>query len=244
MLLTTFHDATPRIITAQVIAMNWIDIITVSMGYSLLIHSLLFGGELIATAVVGLGIIWESVEYSKETHRLARNLVIWGIIAETVCSLSLFTFDEGISYVQQARIIALETRLAPRNISTGQEADIGRRLTQFAGKRISVVSYVLDVEADALCKQIMHAIELGQLIPYDLRATKVPYGPPATGLFISGPDDALVRLLISSFNENGIAASDKAPAEAVYGVITGFAAIEPEPKPDATILVGVKPLMD
>jgi hypothetical protein len=85
---------------------------------ALVVHIYLLGGASLATIMVGAGIIWESGPL--EVHAIAHRLVIWGIVAETLCSIILFTFDEGISSAQQSKIIALETRIAPRVISKEQ----------------------------------------------------------------------------------------------------------------------------
>jgi hypothetical protein len=85
---------------------------------------LLLGGDVIATIIVGWGIIWESPSFPPNRHRIAMWLVIGGVAAETICSISLFAFDESISQVQQAKIIALEERIAPRVVTDAERAAI------------------------------------------------------------------------------------------------------------------------
>jgi hypothetical protein len=91
------------------------------------VHIVLLGGDVIATIAVGWGIIWEAPEYPPSYHEIAKRLVIWGIVAETLCSIFIFTFDESVSSSQQGKIIALETQLeserearAPRSLTKAQ----------------------------------------------------------------------------------------------------------------------------
>jgi hypothetical protein len=78
--------------------------------------------SVLAGVAVGAGIGFESVEYSTAAHRIAKHLVIWGVVVESVCTVSLFVFDEGISSRQQAQMITLEKRLVARTISDEQAA--------------------------------------------------------------------------------------------------------------------------
>ena len=88
-----------------------------------LVHVYLLSGDVLATIAVGAGIVWE--HGSPDTRRVADRLVIWGVVAETLCSIALFSFDETISGAQQAtieaqqsKIIALETHFVPRLITS------------------------------------------------------------------------------------------------------------------------------
>jgi hypothetical protein len=119
---------------------------------ALVVHIYLLGGAALATAMVGFGIIWESGPL--EVREIAHRLVIWGIIIETLCSVALFTFDEGLSGAQQAKIIALERRIAPRNLSPSQQKEIADSLRQFSDVQFIVQSYSIDVEGHRLQDQI------------------------------------------------------------------------------------------
>lgn len=99
------------------------------------VQSILLGGDVLATIAVGWGILWEAPDQSPERHRIAKWLVIGGIIAETVFSISLFVYDESISQEQQSKIIALETKLAPRTLSETQIAEITEALKPFSGEK-------------------------------------------------------------------------------------------------------------
>jgi len=85
-----------------------------------LVQWLLLIGELAATAVVGWGIIWESPEQSSSRHRIATRLVIWGIIAESFCSICLFSFDEAIARNQGDKILALDVELNAQKKKTAE----------------------------------------------------------------------------------------------------------------------------
>jgi hypothetical protein len=93
---------------------------------ALVTHVYLLGGDVLATIAVGIGILWEA-EAITVSHKRAGRLVLWGVVLETVCSIALFSFDEGISHTQQStidaqqeKIITLDARLievAPRGDS-------------------------------------------------------------------------------------------------------------------------------
>jgi hypothetical protein len=78
-------------------------------------HLILISGSVLAGIAVGAGILLESNEYSTSVHRLANWLVIVGVVIESVCTVCLFVFDEGISGAQQSKIIALETKHLDRS---------------------------------------------------------------------------------------------------------------------------------
>jgi uncharacterized membrane protein len=90
-------------------------------------HLVLLAVSVLAGAGVGLGIIFEAPEYSSGTHRIAQRLVIAGVILESICTVSLFVFDEGISNAQQAKLIeraeterAMIEQLKPRTLKPEQ----------------------------------------------------------------------------------------------------------------------------
>ena len=125
-------------------------------GHALFTHGLLLGGDIIATIIVGWGILWEAPSQSERRHRIAMWLVIWGIMAETVCSLSLFAFDEGISQAQQGKIIALESQLSPRVLTKEQSGAIWSALIGKT-KTVSVMSSP-DTEPAYFSAQLQEAI--------------------------------------------------------------------------------------
>jgi len=78
------------------------------------VHWNLLLGDVLATVAVGWGIIFE--HGPTETRKVADRLVIWGIVAETLFSVSLFTFDEGISSAQKSRIEAQQAVIGEQQI--------------------------------------------------------------------------------------------------------------------------------
>jgi hypothetical protein len=80
--------------------------------HALLTHIILLGGDVLATIAVGWGILWEAPSQPAWRHSIATWLVIGGVAVETLCSISLFSFDESISRSQQAKIIRLEKHLS------------------------------------------------------------------------------------------------------------------------------------
>ena len=59
--------------------------------------------------------------------------MIGGIIVETLCSALLFVWDANFIGEQNDKIIALETRLAPRDLSPEQQSTIARAVNEFSG---------------------------------------------------------------------------------------------------------------
>src|SRR5437868_1817550 len=103
-------------------------------------HFWLLTISIVAAFGVGAGIILESPKYSASTHRIATGLVLGGIAIESLCTVCLFAFDEGISNAQQStiraqndKIIALETRLVPRTLSEAQVKLLTEKMKSFAG---------------------------------------------------------------------------------------------------------------
>ncbi len=87
--------------------------------------NLLFG-DVLSTIAVGFGIVWESGP--SDVRKVADRLVLWGIVAETLCSVALFTFDEGISRSQQSKIATLEARIAPRLLKESAQNELTAKL--------------------------------------------------------------------------------------------------------------------
>jgi hypothetical protein len=76
-------------------------------------HAILIAGTIIGGVFVGLGVILEAPKILS----IPVAAVFVGVVIEAACTLLLFGFDEGISSAQQSKIIALETRIAPRGLS-------------------------------------------------------------------------------------------------------------------------------
>jgi hypothetical protein len=202
----------------------------------------------IAEIMVAVGILLESWPPKNLRQFIATVLVVVGVLFGIMFTLSLFVFDEGISSGQQQKIAELENRLASRHLSTSQQDTIGDALKSFTGKRVVVGSYGLDIESALLGNQIMHCLKLGGVEPFDEISTQLPSGSITTGVFIFGPDKALITSLLAALNASDIQASDtqtmEAPLEAKYNIITGFSQSPLNFEPDATVMVGLKPVND
>jgi hypothetical protein len=158
----------------------WTEIFTrfVTDQVALVVHVYLLAGDVLATIAVGAGIVLE--HGPADVRQVANRLVIWGVVAETLCSLALFTFDEGISGAQQSKIIALETRLAPRFISEESRNRIAMKMKQFSGQEYSgmVASDVGD--AWDLWREISGALDSAGWHPIPPSGAPVTqFGPPA-----------------------------------------------------------------
>lgn len=117
-------------------------------------HLVLIAGSILAGAVVGAGIIFESTEYSAAIHRVAKRLVIAGVVVESLCTVCLFVFDETVTGAQQSQIIALEKRLSARALSDSQCAAIVQRVRPFAGQVFQVIPYWRNPESLSIANRI------------------------------------------------------------------------------------------
>jgi hypothetical protein len=131
----------------------------VSDHITFLVHVYLLGGDVLATWAVGTGILWEA-DALVVRHKIALRLVFWGVVIETLCSLALFTFDEGISWWQQAKIIELETRIAPRDLNPDQQKSVAEAIRPFAGTKF-MLSVQTTTEPMRLLDQIEDAVIAG-----------------------------------------------------------------------------------
>jgi hypothetical protein len=126
---------------------------------ALLVHIYLLGGAVFGTILVAAGIIWESGPLS--VREIATRLVIWGVVVETLCSVTLFAFDEGVSVAQQStieaqntEIISLQKRLAARTLSDEQLGAIAERIKSFSGQSFQVIAYWKNPESLAFANRI------------------------------------------------------------------------------------------
>jgi len=80
---------------------------------ALVVHLYLLSLSVLSAIVCVIGIRWEA-KGPLNVHTVAARLVIGGVAIESLCTICLFVFDEGISASQQSKIIALETHFVPR----------------------------------------------------------------------------------------------------------------------------------
>ena len=116
-------------------------------------HLVLVWAVVIGGVAVGVGIIWEA-KRSGHLWTIPTALVFVGIVVEAAATVILFEFDEGISHNQQSKIIALETRLAPRSIE-GHETELIAKLKPFAGVEFDAATNIQDNEQALLLASLM-----------------------------------------------------------------------------------------
>ena len=118
-------------------------------------HLWLLFTSVLASFAVGAGIIFERPSYPPSIHSIAFWLVIGGIAIEALCTIFLFVFDEGIKNAQQSKIIALETRLAPRHLEQAAKfiyqakAFSGTKFAMSAGPSFETEGFAIEI-AEAL----------------------------------------------------------------------------------------------
>jgi hypothetical protein len=154
-----------------------------------LVQWVLLGGEVLATVVVGWGILWEAPEESPSRHRIAKWLVIWGILAEMLCSISLFAFDEAIARNQRDKIIALETRLAPRDLSPSDQRDVTNAASPFSSQEFKITPYSEDPESVHISRQIASALVGANWVPIQVKGPVALLGV-IRGVVIYSDDEA------------------------------------------------------
>jgi hypothetical protein len=108
---------------------------------------------------------------------LVKWLVIVGVAIESLCTVCLFVFDERISDAQQSKIIALETRIAPRFISGDMRNRIADKMKPFAGQEY--IGLVASDVADAwdLWREISLTLELAG---WNTAFSAIPFGIDST----------------------------------------------------------------
>jgi len=158
-------------------------------------HVTLLSLAVLASIAVGGGIIFERPKYPPSVHRVAFWLVVGGIAVEAVCTIFLFVFDEGISNSQQAKIIALETQIAPRSLSDDDQVRISESLKPFSGLTVWVIAYPTDVEGKLFAEKLVSVFrKAGITTPYNVHSCgnrpeiNTPWQQIVTGVYISSGD--------------------------------------------------------
>jgi len=203
------------------------------------VHFCLIGGDVAATVAVGVGIIWESPQQSQRRHEIAHKFVIWGIVAETLCSVCLFAFDESISHAQEAKIIALEEQITPRRISYADCLAISDSVKSVSG-HVVVASYVADLEGGNLAWQITDCLNASKSIVAEKEIGSIlPTGGFGVGVFVTGPNNKLASTISDALAQKG-----KVLVGAGNGFLKGNMRMGPEDASpaDATVLIAIKPL--
>ena len=197
------------------------------------VHFLLIGGDVVATVAVGWGIIWEAPEQSSRRHRIAKRLVIWGIAAETLCSVTLFAYDESVSQALQAEVISLQLKLLPRSISPKQWGEMATALVAYRPFAVQVSPLWETPEITSLARQLTE-------VPSAVGERVGLFPPPQIGFWFtegvevmypacSAKGARIAEVWVEMLNANGISA-----VMASDTILEGQAAIArnaPIPKP-------------
>lgn len=142
----------------------------------------------------------------------------------------------------RAANLALEAQIAPRRLDADQMNAIALALKPFAGKRVRLESYVLDVESAVLGKLIQTCLAgAGLIIDVSGMMSVMAYGRASLGLHISG-EGQLVTALASAFSDKGglIVKPNSKPSHGMASIVAH--PTEKVPPSDATIFIGTKPV--
>ena len=175
--------------------------------------------------------------------------MFWGVVVETLCSITLFVFDEGVSRAQQStieaqqsKIIALETELVPRTISSEQRDILVKALK---GKLDSLPIFT-NPKPDQ--ETLQYAIGIGGALNFAFiqaphmsltsEFDKVPLPMSGTMLFCR-KDEANAHELVNAFIAAGIINSSLScpPSDSMVGQYA------PLPSPALIVLAKPPPLM-
>jgi len=99
--------------------------------------------------------------------------------------------------------LKLEAIVAPRRLTSEQQTAIASALGSFAGRKVRVRSYGLDVDAAVLGQQIMTALQSAKIVVDDRRMSDQSLGLIVTGVYVTGSDDAFVRAMFGAFSSLG-----------------------------------------
>ena len=197
-------------------------------------HGVLLAAGIVASLIVAVGIVLEEPKWS-----IANVLVIGGVAIEAVCTLLLFGFDEGISEVQQSKIISLETRIAPRLMTLDECRDVSLAMIPFTGKTVRVQSYSLDAEGSNLAAEIIVCLEGGKTVTVEHALSSiVPLGGFGSGVFVDGSDKDLVSAIHDALGTKANLTMSPGSGWFSGNIENG----RPEVPPDANVVVGIKPI--
>lgn len=137
--------------------------------------------------------------------------------------------------------LRLEAEIAPRRLTPSQEVAIAMACDQFRGRPVKVVSYAMDAEGAVLAKQIIASLQLAGMAVSDSTASLQSIGGFSLGIHITGTKPNLISCIRESLSMTGHLMVAPPNTEAAGGFIMGTGGGKGA-VPDATILVGVKPV--
>jgi hypothetical protein len=197
-------------------------------------HLVLISLSIIAGFAVGAGIIYEQPAYPPSMHRVATRLVIGGIAVESLCTVSLFVFDERISFAQQSKIIELETQIAPRPFKKLQFD-----ATQSVKGKISAVNIMSEesIEPNMFSTWITVALQKAGV---KVGIYSAPPGAAMVGVMIAFPDG--MEKVEELINDHLYIAFKNAGLMPAFGNLAGFLPFANIPRDVPLIFVGEKSL--
>jgi hypothetical protein len=136
----------------------------------------------------------------------------------------------------RAANLALEAQIMPRRLTSQQQQSISSALARFAGRRMRIKSYALDVEAAVLGQQIIATLQAANIGGDDRRMSVGALGAIAIGIHVTGDDKELIDATLAAFSSVGLAVSPEP-----VPIITGMALSDDGTPVAAIIFVGVKP---
>jgi len=127
--------------------------------------------------------------------------------------------------------VKLEAQVAPRRMTAAQQQTLTDACRPLGGRRVTVISYSLDVEAAVLATQLIPALEAAGIKVRPNLLSFMPFGGVTTGIQVSGADAAFSSALTRCIAAGGLAMAPPAPAQ-----------VTTDADAEAVILVGVKPI--
>lgn len=153
--------------------------------------------------------------------------------------LKVASANEKIAELNASNL-QLEAIVSPRRITNVNQGALSA-LEALAPKTISITSYALDPDGAVLATQILNGLAAQHFTIQDKRMTQGPSTSLLFGVWVFGPDKALVEALVNLLRSAGIQTIDQEPnlgsGVTFNGSISSTIA-------DASIFVGLKPLPD
>lgn len=86
---------------------------------------------------------WPESETWKKSlwYKCAKGAVIIGVMGELLADAGIFAAGDRVEELANAKIIALETKLAPRSLSNAEIAEVSDALRKFSGQQFTIGSY-------------------------------------------------------------------------------------------------------
>lgn len=137
--------------------------------------------------------------------------------------------------------LRMEAELSPRRIPPGAREELAARLSEFRGLSVSVTSLTNDLEGAMLASQIVDLLrECGMVVEANIGGF-MPFGGVGAGVQIQGKNRALAMALsMGLLKDAGLVGF--LPRASEDSEVRAFAENPAAPRPDATIMVRIKPI--